>query len=279
MPVPFSVYEFFRFIIPGAYFVSLLFVLLSLVLKVLSSSSFLSYDAIVFFFAALIVSVIVDSRDAIQYSRGWIEEADYFQLQFPSGHLLDRCRKCDRESTCPNRLTNENYVTTWFYFFNEHIPEYVRNIVLTTGYLCRLSFYVHLFSLFFLCVGVLCVPVAYAIHSVSFWTFLYPGVMLLLAEATYLTNNVGTKGDRWHMLAARALNPNRLRIVAGLMLGLLEPQRKTMSVRASPVQVDAKGLWRRWKTYNDVEIRWMELNEPLLADKVCKAMKAQSAAS
>jgi len=94
MPVPFNVYEFFRFMIPGAYFVALLYVLVALLLQIPISFDVLSYQTVVYFFATLIVSMIIDSRDVIQYSRGWLAEADFFRHQFPSRYLLERCAKC-----------------------------------------------------------------------------------------------------------------------------------------------------------------------------------------
>jgi len=42
-----------------------------------------------------VVSMIIDSRDVIQYSRGWLAEADFFRHQFPSRYLLERCAKCE----------------------------------------------------------------------------------------------------------------------------------------------------------------------------------------
>ncbi len=54
MPVPFNVYEFFRFMIPGAYFVALLYVLVALLLQIPISFDVLSYQTVVYFFATLI---------------------------------------------------------------------------------------------------------------------------------------------------------------------------------------------------------------------------------
>jgi hypothetical protein len=271
MPIPFNVYEFFRFIIPGAYFVASLYTLLALLLKFSISFDVLSYDTVAFFFASLVVSVVIDSRDVIQYSQGWLEEADFFQHQFPSRYLLDRCGKCETEP-CSNRLSKSNYINTWFFFFNEHIPEYLRNAVLSTGYLCRVVFYGHLFSLLFFYLGMLYPLISYFRGVFSFWTFTYPGIMLIITEGLYLANNVSRKGKGWPLFL-RALNPARLLITAGLVFGLLKHQRQGAEPGMILSDLEAKGLWPRWKTYNEVEVRWMEMNEALIREKVCKEVQ------
>ena len=270
MPVPFNVYEFFRFIIPGGYFVALFYVLVALLLHIPISYDILSYNTIAYFFAALIVSTVIDSRDALQYSKGWLAEADFFQRQFPSPRLLDRCEKCERNPSCSNRLSESNFITTWFYFFNEHIPDYLRNAVLTTGYLCRIVFYVHLFSLLFFYLGLLYPLISYFSGVFSFWTFVYSGILLVIVEAVFLPNNVGREGESWFSIFLRALNPVRLLIVGGLILGFLKRERQKEELEGEEHKFEARGVWPRWKRYNEVEIRWMEMNEPLLTEKLCK---------
>jgi len=272
MPVPFNVYEFFRFIIPGGYFVALLYILVSFLRGTPIAFDILSYNTILYFFAALIVSTIIDSRDAIQRSRGWFAEADYFQNQFPSRHLLARCNDCKRNASCPNRLSESNYVyvNTWFYFFNEHVPAFPRDAVLTTGYLCRFVFYVHLFSLLFFYLGFL-YPVISALNGAfSPSTFVYSGILLIIVEAVFLANNVGRKGEKPHSIFLRALNPGRLLIAGGLLLGLLKHEHQKEAHKGEQYKPEARGMWRRWKGRNAVLIRWIEMNEPLLLEKICK---------
>lgn len=275
MPVPFNVYEFFRFMIPGGYFVVLLYVLVALLLHIPISYDILSYQTVAYFFAALIVSMIIDSRDVIQYSRGWLAEADFFQRQFPSRYLLDRCERCEAKPSCSNRLSESNYITTWFYFFNEHIPDYLRNAVLTAGYLCRVVFYVHLFSLLFFYLGMLYPLISYCSGDFSFWSFAYSGILLIILEGVYFPNSVGRSGERW-FLFFRALNPARFIITACLVLGFLNLKRKGAELGMDISDLEAKGVWRRWKTYNGVEVRWMEINEPLLTEKICKQVQVKT---
>jgi hypothetical protein len=277
MPIPFNVYEFLRFIIPGAYFVALLYVLSALLLQFPISHDVLSYDAVAFFFAALIVSVIIDSRDVIQLSQGWLTEADFFQHQFPSRYLLDRCKTCKINASCSNRVSKSNYVNTWFCLFDEYFPEYSRNAVLTTGYLCRVVFYTHLFSLLFFYLGLLYPLISYFRHAFSFWTLTYSGIMLILAEGIYFSNSVNRKGKGWVFslsLFFRALNPTRLFITAGLLFGLLKHQHQGTELgRDDLSSLEARGVWPRWKMYNEGEVRWMEMNEALLKEKVCKKVR------
>lgn len=276
MPVPFNVYEFFRFMIPGGYFVALFYVLVALLLQIPISYDILSYQTVAYFFGALIVSMIIDSRDVIQYSRGWLAEADFFQRQFPSRYLQDRCAKCEMEHSCSNRLSESNYITTWFYFFNEHIPDYLRNAVLTAGYLCRVVFYVHLFSLLFFYLGMLYPLISYFSGAFSFWTFAYSGILLIVVEAIFFPNSVGKKGEGWCSLFFRALNPARLFIAVGLVLGFLNRQRQGAELRVDISNYKASGVWPRWKRYNEVEVRWMEINEPLLTEKICKQVQVKT---
>ena len=267
MPVPFNVYEFFRFIIPGGYFVFLLYVWLALLLNFPISFYVLSYQTVIYFFASLITSIVIDSRDILQYGRGWLREADFFQSQFPSRYLLDRCNKCKEKPSCSNFesfISEYNYINTWFYFFNEYVPNYVKSIVLTTGYLCRVAFYTHLFSLFFFYLGLSYPLVAYFKGAFSYSTFIYSGILLIILEAVFFSNNIGKEKERWYSLFFRALSPTRLLWTTGLILGFLKSK--------SPKDekgIEARGLWPRWKRYNDVQIRWMEINEPLLTEKIC----------
>lgn len=270
MPVPFNIYEFFRFIIPGGYFIVLLYVWLALIFKIPISFEILSYQTVAYFFASLIVSIVIDSRDVLQYGRGWLKEADFFQSQFPSRYLLDRCEKCKVKTSCPNPLSESNYITTWFYFFNEHIPNYLRSIILTTGYLCRIAFYTHLFSLFFFYIGLLYPLTSFLKGDFSFGTFTYSGILLIILEAVFLSNSIGKKGEKWYSLFFRALDPTRLRITTGLILGFLNRRSRHAESKESEADIDARGLWPRWQRYNEVQVRWMEINEPLLTEKVCR---------
>lgn len=276
MPVPFNVYEFFRFIIPGGYFIALLYVWLALLIDVPISFAILSYQTVVYFFASFIVSIVIDSRDILQYGRGWLIESDFFQRQFPSGYLLDRCEKCKIRTSCSNPLNKGNFVSTWFCLFNEYIPNYVRSIVLTTGYLCRIAFYTHIFSLLFFYLGLLYPLISHLRGDFSFWNFAYSGVLLIVLEAVYFTNNVSEEGTKWYSLFFHALNPARLFIAGGLILGILRQKRANDELTTDKVSIEAKGLWPRWKRYNDVQIRWMELNEPLLIEKICKQVQVKT---
>ena len=269
MPVPFNVYEFFRFIIPGGYFVALLYILVALILGIPISYDVLSYQTVVYFFAAFIVSIVIDSRDLIQYSKGWFAEADFFQRQFPSKYLLDRCGSCEKKESCSNHLTNDNFIPTWFYFFNEHLPEYLRNAVLTSGYLCRVVFYVHLFSLSFFYLGLLYPILSLINGSFSFWTLAYSGILFVIVEALFFPNRVGKKGERWLSIFFSALDPSRLFVAVFVVLGFVNRHRKDSKSEEDESALDPRGMWPRWKRYNDVQIRWMEMNEPLLVEKIC----------
>jgi len=270
MPVPFNVYEFFRFIIPGGYFVALFYVLLALLLNIPISFDILSYQTIGYFFASLVVSIVIDSRDVLQYGSGWLREADYFQRQFPSRYLLDRCTKCKTKSSCSKPLVEANYLSTWFYFFNEYVPSYARSIVLTTSYLCRVVFYTHLFSLLFFYVGLSYPLISYFKEGFSFLTFIYSGILLIVLEVVFFSNNVRKKGERRYLLFFRALNPTRLFVTIGLILGFFNPKKTKED------EVEAKGFWLRWKGHNKTQIRWMEINEPLLTEKICHQAQVNS---
>lgn len=40
--------------------------------------------------------------------------------------------------------------------------------------------------------------------------------------------------------------------------------------------LEVKGVWPRWKRWNGVQVRWMEINDPLLTEKVCRRIPEKS---
>lgn len=87
MPVPFNVYEFFRFMIPGAYFVALLYVLVALLLQIPISFDVLSYQTVVYFFATLIVSMSSIAVMLFNTAGGGSQRQTFFGINF----LADIC--------------------------------------------------------------------------------------------------------------------------------------------------------------------------------------------
>ena len=268
MPLPFNVYEFFRFILPGGYIVLVFVLYLSIFFDIPMPDKFLSTQSAIYFFAAFILSLVIDSRDIIQYSRGRFFEADYFQKAFPSSFLLERCNSCDKKSSCNARLTEKNFLNVWFTLFNEYLPEYVRNTVLTLGYLCRLSFYFHIFSLLFLSIGVITTIVMLILKRLpvghSYLTFLF--VLCIITQAIYLSSHVSRINEKPLLTFFRGLNPYRPVLFVLLITGI----KKSRSTIDEQEETEATGLWRRWLRYCEVQKEWMRTNERLLQEKICR---------
>ena len=228
----------------------------------------LSTENVVYFFVAFISSLVIDSRDIIQYGRGRFLEADWFQKAFPSSYLLDRCNSCDKKSSCNARLTKKSYINVWFNLFNESVPEYLRKIVLTAGYLCRISFYFHIFSSLFLSIGVITTIVMLILKRLpvghSYLTFLLG--LCIITQAIYLSSHVSRRNEKPLLTFFRGLNPYRPVLFVLLITGI----KKSRSTIDEQEETEATGLWRRWLRYCKVQKEWMRINERLLQEKICR---------
>lgn len=270
MSMPFNIYEFFRFMLPGGYIVLVLTLYLYAFFNISVPSQILSSQSVIYFFAAFIFSLVIDSRDIIQYGRGWFHEADHFQKDFPSKFLLKRCIYCDKRSSCNTPLSQKSVVSAWFNLFDEYVPDHTRKIVLTMGYLCRISFYFQIFSSLFFSVGVITTivmliigrfPVDRVYLIVAFLVGLF-----LITQAIYLSNHVIRQNEKIGRTFRRGLNPYRSLLYVWATLG---------KKRDKPIigKTEATGLWRRWSGYCEMQKEWLRINESLLKEKICKQRK------
>lgn len=273
MPLPFNVYEFFRFILPGGYIVLVLILYLFVFFNIPVPDQLLSSQSVIYFFAAFILSLVIDSRDMIQYGRGHFLEADYFQKAFASTYLLKRCSSCDKKSSCNARLTKKNFINVWFNLFNEYVPEYTRNMVLTLGYLCRTSFYFHIFSSLFLSIGGITTIVMLILKKFpvgrSYLTLIFLVGLCIITQAIYLSNHVSRRNEKRLVTFFRGLNPYRSVLFVLLAMGMI----KSRSRIDEQEETKATGLWRRWLTHCEVQKEWMRINERLLQEKICRQHK------
>lgn len=181
-------------------------------------------------------------QDWLQRGRPNLKSVRFFQLQFPSLYIKERCNRCvETPQTCRNYITPDSRDHT-SYWLNHIFPIVKRDRkeeaarTFEKGYTCKLIFGLQVVLLFFVIVSVLTVA----------WK---PLLDLVLRKPVVVS-----------VLPLQIIFILLCLGITGLLRALHSPNLK------SPT-----GCWHAWREVNDALKLWMRNNEPTLVDLVCHA--------
>jgi hypothetical protein len=181
-------------------------------------------------------------QDWLQRGRPKLKSVRFFQLQFPSLYIKERCNRCvEAPQTCKNYISPESRDHTSFWL-NKIFPiiksrqEEDAARTFEKGYTCKLIFGLEVVLLFFVIVSVL----------TAAWK---PVLDLILHKP--LVVSVGPLQIIFVLVCLG---------ITGLLRTLHSPDLK------SPT-----GCWHAWREVNDALKLWMRTNDPTLVDLVCHA--------
>jgi len=214
---------------------------LGLAIPFLSLTSLLAIPVIGTVVIPLIKYTII-RPDPLQRSSRSNQSIRFFQAQFPSRYLLERCDRCkETKETCPAFLREEGgeYRNIWFKgFFNKRILEEDPGLVESTfekGYTCKLIFY---------------------IQGIARWFIIFSVLALIIKQVFQFVSEGRVVFDA---TALQLISP----IVALLVILVLGYNNK-------PDLKNPTGCWHAWQEINQMNIAWMKNHEAELNSVVCK---------
>ena len=261
-------WQFLKIILPGFYVVTMLLAILSSFFGLaLQSSLDETVLTPLFLISGLLMGILIDSVDLINSRsrriRRWLPEILFFQDNYPSFYLVERCRRrmesdqcevdCERVLKGPEK-GDYRFLRVWFYVFDNIFPEYLRTLVLTQGHICRVVLYFKLFSLIFGIVALLILAGQIIIGSIS---SIFLWWMRGWVEALSFV-----KGTLPRLGWETAL------IVATLTIAFLF--HRFNHVKKTDKGWQPTGFWRGWRDICADQKFWLELNEEVLTDIVCQ---------
>jgi len=187
-----------------------------------------------------LIRYILVKPDSLQRSPSKKKAIRFFQKEFPSNYLLNRCARCiETSETCKNFITEGScdHVRYWYKLFHEKIEKESPSSVKETywkGYTCKLLYHLQwiLFATF-----IASLPLA-AVHA------------YFIIESRFIgeVNNV------------QFIFP----LICGGMWIFINMLNK-------PDKKQPSGCWHAWREINRMHVGWMRSNEPVLASLICKA--------
>ncbi|MDH5694700.1 MAG: hypothetical protein OEZ47_16510 [Gammaproteobacteria bacterium] len=189
-----------------------------------------------------LIHYIIVKPDPLQRSPSRRKAIRFFQKEFPSKYLLDRCNKCveDRKS-CANYIKEESFdhIRYWFYdIFHGPIEKEYPGIVKDTfakGYTCKLLYYLS-------------------------WVL---GVFIALSIGTIMAHHLHLyvlEQFKIDFTAPQVLFP----LVCVGVLALIRLLNKSDEERPS-------GCWQAWRQINRIHVGWLRTHEDFLVDLICRA--------
>ncbi len=176
----------------------------------------------------LIYYVIIKS-DPLQRSTSEKKSIKFFQNQFPSKYLIERCARCvEDENSCPNYIKagSFDHIKYWFNdIFHGVIEKESPEIVKETfgkGYTCKLVYNSLLFIGIFFLLGV--------------------GVILYHHISLYLSGTFKVDVTAFQIIFL---------LVAVFMIVLIRAFN-------SPDENKPSGCWHAWREINGIHISWLE---------------------
>ena len=181
-------------------------------------------------------------QDWLQRGRPSLKSVRFFQLQFPSAYIRERCHRCiETEQTCKNYITPESRDNTGYWL------DYIFPIIkrdqkeqadraFERGYTCKLIFGLQVVLLFF------------AVTSV------------LMAASKLAFSVIARQAVSGSLTPPQVIFIVLCLCIAGALRALHRPDL------SSPT-----GCWHAWREINDALKLWMKNNEPALVEIVCHA--------
>lgn len=193
-----------------------------------------------------LIRYLIIRPDPLQRSPSKTKHIAFFQNEFPSAYILERCQRChDNEETCENFITEESktHIRIWMHeIFHGPIEKENPSIVNETyekGYTCKLMYYTS-WIFFIFSIG-------------SFLTILIPA----------LTNYIFTHNFALNISRVKIISPVFMFIAMLLILYLNSANHDNPS-----------GCWHAWREINRIHISWMKKNDDLLNKSVCQVNNA-----
>jgi len=179
--------------------------------------------------------------DPLQLSPSKRKSIRFFQNEFPSKYILERCEKCREDAnSCPNYIRAQSYdhVKYWFHnIFHGEIeredPARVKD-TFDKGYTCKLYYY-------------------------SSWIL---GVFSMLAIITMLIHHVYLyifKELKFELISVQIFFP----IICMSIIILIKILNKSDEEAPS-------GAWKAWRQINRIHVSWLKSHEDLLVNLICK---------
>jgi len=189
-----------------------------------------------------LVKLIIVKSDPLQRSSSKNKTIRFFQKEFPSNYIFNRCQTCiENENTCINYINPGSYahISYWFRdLFHGKIERDDPMVIKETfekGYTCKLVFYLSWVLLIFFILSLVTTGVHYII--------------------LYLTDNLV-----FALIAWQIIFPVLCLSIWGLIKILNRPDEKNLS-----------GCWQAWRQINGIHVSWLGSNESLLVDLICHA--------
>jgi len=189
-----------------------------------------------------LIHYIIVKADPLQRSPSQRKTIRFFQKEFPSKYLLERCRKCiyDQKS-CRSYITEDSYdhVRYWFQdILHGSIEKKNPKIVKDTyrkGYICKLLYYLSWILIGFCLLATI--------------TIIFYHIYLCCSKTLEL-----------NVTALQVFFPLTCVGIWTLIKILHKPSNNKPS-----------GCWQAWREINRMHVGWLRNNEVLLVNLICKA--------
>lgn len=187
-----------------------------------------------------LIRYLIIKPDPLQRSPSQRKSIRFFQNEFPSKYLLERCKKCrEDEHSCRNYIKPESYAHVRYWFndiFHGEIERENPRIVENTfekGYTCKL--------------------VCYLSWILSFFVALAIGTVVFHHVYLYIFDEFGV-----NVTALQILFP----LVSGGIIILIKILNRADESRPS-------GCWQAWREVNRMNVSWLRSHEDSLVSLIC----------
>lgn len=195
--------------------------------------------------AAIVLPLIyylIIKADPLQRSPSQWKAIRFFQNEFPSRYILERCKRCiENENTCPNYIKAESYTHIKYWFkdiFHGPIESEDPGSVKDTyekGYTCKLVYYL----------------------SWILTVFSVLAMVLMLFQHLYLYIFKTLKFD---------CTPLQILFPLGCIGIVILIKTLNKADDKSP-----SGCWHAWREINRMHVSWLKANNALLVQLICRA--------
>lgn len=208
--------------------------------KLINLTSLIQMPLIALIIIPLIKYLII-KPDPLQRSPSKRKSIRFFQNEFPSKYLLERCARCiEDDKSCPNYIKVESYSHVRFWFndiFHNKIekenPKMVEN-TFEKGYICKLLYYFSWILCIFTILGII---IIFFHHICLYYSF---------------------KEIKVDLTSFQILYPLVCVSIFILIKILNKPDANTPS-----------GCWQAWREVNRMQISWLGSNENFLINLIC----------
>jgi hypothetical protein len=189
-----------------------------------------------------LIHYIIVKADPLQRSPSQGKTIKFFQNEFPSKYILERCQRCiENENSCPNfiRLGSYDHVRYWFQdIFHGAIEKEDSKRIKDTfekGYVCKLMYYLSwIIFIFFL---------------LALITLIFHHIYLYFID-----------GFNFELTPLQILFPLTGIGIVILMKSLNKADNESPS-----------GCWQAWREVNKIHVSWLKSKEDFLVRLICHA--------